>query len=90
MKCIYCDSLNLSIRHNGPHAELFCIDCLKFQKFLSRKDVKRLEEIFNKKTVNSKHMEIIKEYIPGQRIDMNEVIIKINEIIQRLNALGDK
>lgn len=38
MKCIKCDSENLTIILSGFHRKLVCADCLTFQKFLSVKD----------------------------------------------------
>jgi len=38
MKCIKCGSYHLDIIKSGPHNKLVCVDCLAFQKFLSKSD----------------------------------------------------
>jgi hypothetical protein len=45
MKCIKCDSENLTIILSGPHRKLVCADCLAFQKFLSVKDAQTFLQI---------------------------------------------
>ena len=45
MHCKKCGGKNLKTRQAGPHIELFCGDCLAFQKFLSRVEAKRLESM---------------------------------------------
>jgi len=45
MKCKKCDSENLIIVESGPHNKLICVDCLAFQKFLSKKDAKTFEQL---------------------------------------------
>ena len=42
MKCKDCGSENLKLRKVEPHIELFCGDCLTFQKFVTKADYKRL------------------------------------------------
>lgn len=41
MKCKFCNSNNLKIIQRGIHLELVCNGCLKFQKFISKKEAKR-------------------------------------------------
>lgn len=43
MKCKKCGSNNLQIVWVGPHKKLVCVDCLTYQKFLSKAEYK----IFN-------------------------------------------
>jgi late competence protein required for DNA uptake (superfamily II DNA/RNA helicase) len=43
MKCKKCGSSNLQIVTVGPHKKLVCVDCLTYQKFLSKSQIK----IFN-------------------------------------------
>ena len=45
MRCIKCKSRNLKIRENGPHSELYCAECLTFQKFLKKKQAERFGTI---------------------------------------------
>jgi len=40
MKCKYCNSEILIVKENGPHNSLYCYDCKKFQKHLSKKEMK--------------------------------------------------
>lgn len=42
MKCKYCGSKNLKVIQRGPHLELNCGDCLKYQRFISKKEARRL------------------------------------------------
>lgn len=49
MKCKSCQSENLHVRKNGPHYELFCGDCLVFQKFINKKATARFEAVEREK-----------------------------------------
>ena len=49
MKCISCNSSNLETIKSGPHNALVCKDCLKFQKFLSKKDTSTFNMINKEK-----------------------------------------
>lgn len=40
MKCKECNSTNLDVVKSGPHNKLVCKDCLAFQKFLSKEEMK--------------------------------------------------
>jgi len=45
MTCKYCGSENLAVIIKRPHIKLVCKDCLKFQKFLSKKDFEVLSKV---------------------------------------------
>jgi len=45
MKCKKCGSTNLRVVDSGPHKKLVCADCLAFQKFLSKAEVKTFEQL---------------------------------------------
>jgi len=45
MKCKKCGSENLAIVPAGPHMKLVCVDCLAFQKFISKREAKTFEQI---------------------------------------------
>lgn len=47
MECKHCESKNLKMRKVGPHIELFCGDCLKFQKFINKREVERLKVVLD-------------------------------------------
>jgi len=45
MQCNKCGSTNLAIVKSGPHDKLVCVDCLAFQKFLSKKDADTFRQL---------------------------------------------
>ena len=47
MICKHCKSENLVVVKSGMHNKLVCGDCLKFQKFLSKEDLKTFQAITN-------------------------------------------
>ena len=52
MKCKKCNSENLAIVKSGPGQKLVCVDCLAYQKFLSKSEAKifmQLQELKNAK-----------------------------------------
>jgi late competence protein required for DNA uptake (superfamily II DNA/RNA helicase) len=53
MKCKKCGSENLEVMKNGPHYELFCTDCISFQKFVSKRDYKRIDYVLKKRKEKS-------------------------------------
>jgi len=38
-------SFKLKTQPNGPHIELFCVECLGFIRFITKKQAKRLNSI---------------------------------------------
>lgn len=48
LKCKKCNSTDLQVKDNGPHKELFCAECLAFQRFLSKKEANRMCYLLNK------------------------------------------
>ena len=59
MKCKKCNSENLAIVKSGPGQKLVCMDCLAYQKFLSKseaKTFKQLQELKNEQTTDEDKM----------------------------------
>jgi hypothetical protein len=44
MKCSLCKSNRIVIEGTGPHKKAICVNCKKFLKFLSKKDVEDIED----------------------------------------------
>ena len=49
MKCKKCSSENLEIVESGPHKKLVCVDCLAFQQFLTKMQVKTFNQLRSQK-----------------------------------------
>lgn len=44
-KCAYCGSKELKIVKNGPHEELICSKCFKYQCFLTNKEARLVHQL---------------------------------------------
>jgi len=49
MQCIKCSSSSLDIVESGPHKKLVCVDCLAFQKFLTKAEAESFIQLKEKK-----------------------------------------
>ena len=61
-KCIQCSSERLAVVNSGPHKKLYCVNCLAFQKFLSKEDCKVFLEKHKKDDTPKR--QVVQESLP--------------------------
>lgn len=54
MRCKKCNSGNLKIIRAGPHNKLVCVDCLSYQKFLSKSKAKTFLQLKKKEQLKER------------------------------------